>query len=158
VLYLRSVQCIPLARLCDLLHDLLGLDISEGALVGVLKASVPAFAKQTCLIKARLLSGTALGCDETGLRVGKANFWQWIFHHGDSAVFVVDPHRTKTVVAGFLGDFRPDFWLSDRLGSQTGWARRDHQVCLAHYADLQIMPTSAGNVALAAVIVAMESA
>ena len=132
VLYLRSVQCIPLARLCDVLHDLLGLDISEGALVGVLKASVPAFAKQTCLIKARLLSGTALGCDETGLRVGKANFWQWIFHHGDSAVFVVDPHRTKTVVAGFLGDFRPDFWLSDRLGSQTGWARRDHQVCLAH--------------------------
>jgi transposase len=23
-------------------------------------------------------------------------------------------------------------WLSDRLGSQTGWARRDHQFCLAH--------------------------
>ena len=132
VLYLRSVQIIPLARLCDLLHDLLGLDISEGALVGILKGSAPAFAEQTRLIKARLLSGTALGCDETGLRVGKANFWQWIFHHRDSAVFVVDPHRSRQVVARFLGDFRPDFWVSDRLGSQAGWARRGHQVCLAH--------------------------
>jgi len=132
VLYLRSVQCIPLARLCDLLHDLFGLDISEGALVDILKTSAPAFAKQTSLIKARLLSGTALGCDETGLRVGKANFWQWIFHHGDSAVFVVDAHRSRAVVQAFLGDWRPDFWLSDRLGSQMGWARRGHQVCLAH--------------------------
>ena len=132
VLYLRSVQCIPLARLCDLLHDLFGLDISEGALVDILKGSAPAFAKQTSLIKARLLSGTALACDETGLRVGKANFWQWIFHHGDSAVFVVDPHRSKAVVAQSLSEFRPDFWLSDRLGSQMGWARRGHQVCLAH--------------------------
>jgi len=132
VLYLRSVQIIPLARLCDLLHDLLGLDISEGALVGILKGSAPAFAEQTRLIKARLLSGTALGSDETGLRVGKANFWQWIFHHRDSAVFVVDPHRSRQVVARFLGDFRPDFWVSDRLGSQAGWARRGHQVCLAH--------------------------
>ena len=132
VLYLRSVQCIPLARLCDLLHDLFGLDISEGGLVEILKTSAPAFAKQTSLIKARLLSGTALGCDETGLRVGKANFWQWIFHHGDSAVFVVDPHRSRAVVQAFLGEWRPDFWLSDRLGSQLGWARRGHQVCLAH--------------------------
>jgi len=132
VLYLRSVQCIPLERLCDLLHDLIGLDISEGALVAILKGSAPAFARQTSLLKARLLSGTALACDETGLRVGKANFWQWIFHHGDSAVFVVDPHRSKAVVAAFLGDWRPDFWLSDRLGSQMGWARRGHQVCLAH--------------------------
>ena len=33
VIYLRSVQGIPLARLSDVLKDLFGLDISEGALV-----------------------------------------------------------------------------------------------------------------------------
>jgi hypothetical protein len=40
-------------------------------------------------------------------------------------------------------------------------AYRDHprrQRCLAHYADLQIMPTCAGNLFSAAVSVAMESA
>ena len=132
VIYLRSVQGIALARLVIVLHDLFGLEISEGALVAILDDSRPAFAAQTSAIKARLLSGTALACDETGVRVGKANWWLWVFHHGLDAVFVVDPHRSKAVVKDFLGDWRPDFWLSDRLGSQRGWAKRGHQVCLAH--------------------------
>jgi transposase len=38
------------------------------------------------------------------MRVGKANWWLWVFHHGDSAVFVADPHRTKAVVETFLVD------------------------------------------------------
>lgn len=128
VIYLRSVQGIPMARLTDVLKDLFGLDISEGALVNVLGAARPAFAAQTNLIKERLLSGTALASDETGMRVGKANWWLWVFHHGDSAAFVADAHRSKAVVKEFLGEWRPDVWLSDRLGSQTG----DHQFCLAH--------------------------
>jgi transposase len=35
-------------------------------------------------------------------------------------------------VETFLGSWRPEYWTSDRLGSQTGWAKRDHQFCLAH--------------------------
>ena len=132
VIYLRSVQGIALARLVILLRDLFGLTISEGALVAILDASRPAFATQTSLIKARLLSATALASDETGVRVGKANWWLWVFHHADNALFVVDPHRSREVVKTFLGEWRPDFWLSDRLGSQMGWAKRGHQVCLAH--------------------------
>jgi transposase len=132
VVYLRAVQGIPLARLSDVLKDLFGLDISEGALVNILSAAREPVAAQTSLIKARLLSGTAVASDETGLRVGKANWWLWVFHHGDSAVFVAHPHRSKPVVADFLGEWRPDYWLSDRLGSQTGWATREHQFCLAH--------------------------
>src|SRR5271165_6181555 len=64
--------------------------------------------------------------------VGKANWWLWVFHHGDSAVFVADAHRSKAVVEAFLGEWRPDYWISDRLASQRGWAKREHQVCLAH--------------------------
>jgi len=53
VIYLRSVQGIPLARLSHVLRDLFGLDISEGALVNILDASREPFAMQTSLIKAR---------------------------------------------------------------------------------------------------------
>jgi transposase len=52
---------------------------------------------------------TALQSDETGLRVGKKNWWLWVFHHEDSAVFVAKPSRAKAVVEDFLGDFRPDY-------------------------------------------------
>ncbi len=132
VIYLRFTQGIAFERLATLLSDLLGLDISEGALVNILDASCDAFAAQKSRIRARLLSGTALQSDETGLRVGKKNWWFWVFHHDDSAVFVAEPSRAKKVVEEFLGDFRPDYWVSDRYGGQMGWANKDHQVCLAH--------------------------
>ena len=71
-------------------------------------ATKDAFAKATSAIRAKLLDGTILQSDETGLRVGKQNWWLWVFHHDDSALFVAAPSRAKKVVADFLGDFRPD--------------------------------------------------
>ncbi len=36
------------------------------------------------------------------------------------------------MVAEFLGQVRPDFWISDRLSAQMGWAVKEQQVCLSH--------------------------
>jgi transposase len=132
VIYLRAVQGIPLERLSQVLRDLFGLAISEGGLIGILSASRDAFAAQAEAIKERLKSGPVLASDETGIRVGKANWWLWVFHHADSAVFVINRRRAKTVVEAFLGEHRPAYWLSDRYGAQMGWAAKEHQVCLAH--------------------------
>jgi transposase len=132
VLYLRFGQAIPFERLARLMRDLFGLEISEGALANLLRDSAPASAAQAGLIKRRLLSGTVLASDETSVRVGKKTFWTWVFHHADSACFVIRPSRGKAAVGEFLGDVRPAVWISDRLGAQMGWATRDHQVCLAH--------------------------
>jgi transposase len=132
-IYLRSVQGIPLARLSDLFRDLFGLEISEGALTNILSGARPAFSHQVNRLKADLLAGTAIASDETGMRVGKANRWLWVFHHGPTALFLGARSRAKTVIEDFLGDWRPDYWISDRGGSQmVGWARKGHQVCLAH--------------------------
>jgi transposase len=132
VIYLRTVQGLPLARLSQVLRDLFGLEISEGALVTILKASRAAFAAQAEAIRERLKHGPVLESDETGIRVGKANWWLWVFHHADSAAFVVDRSRAKAVVGAFLGERRPDYWLSDRYAAQMGWAAKEQQVCLAH--------------------------
>ena len=118
VIYLRSVQGIALARLVILLNDLFGLEISEGALVNILDDSRQAFKAQTSLIKARLLSGTALASDETSVRVGKANWWLWVFHHADNALFVIDPHRSRDVVKSFSESGGPT------SGSPIAWGAR----------------------------------
>jgi transposase len=104
----------------------------RGALVNMLEAARAPFAAQQNAIRAKLLAGTALQSDETGLRVGKTNWWLWVFHFADSAVFVVEPSRAKKVVEDFLGDFRPDYWVSDRYGGQLGFAKKENQICLAH--------------------------
>jgi len=132
VIYLRSVQAIPLARLRDVLFDMLGMEISEGAIVNILKASQDAFATQTSRFKRDLMNGTVIASDETGMRVDQQSRWLWVFHHGLTAVFMGNQSRAKTVVEDFLGDWRPDYWLSDRYGGQIGWAVKDQQYCLAH--------------------------
>lgn len=66
------------------------------------------------------------------MRVGKQTWWNWVFHHADSACFLIEPSRGKDVVEAFPGGHRPDYWVSDRLAAQMGWAKKEHQVCLAH--------------------------
>ena len=136
VIYLRFMHAISFERLARLMSDLFGLTISEGALVNMLADSRPAFARQKTLIRARLLAGSVLQSDETSVRVGKKNWWTWVFHHGEDCCFVIRNSRGKDVVADFLGDVRPAVWVSDRYGAQMGWAKTDHQVCLAHLARL----------------------
>jgi len=131
-IYLRFTQAISFERLSRLFSDLLGLDISEGALVNMLDDSKLAFARAASLIRARLLAGTILQSDETSVRVGKRTWWTWVFHHAEDACFVIHPNRSRAVVEQFLGEHRPDFWVSDRLAAQMNWAKKDHQVCLAH--------------------------
>lgn len=98
----------------------------------MLADSAPAFEAQTSRIKERLLAGTVVHSEETSARVGKRTLWTWVFHHRDSACFVVRPSRGKEVVEAFLGEVRPDFWVSDRLAAQMGWATKEHRACLAH--------------------------
>ena len=132
VLYLRFGQAIPFERLARLMSDLFGLEISEGALANLLDDSAPAFAAQTSRIKQRLLSGTApaIRRDQRARRqddlldLGLPSRRQRLLRH---------PALARQGGGGeFLGDFRPEIWVSDRLGAQMGWATTEHQVCLAH--------------------------
>ncbi len=132
VIYLRFTQGVAFERLSRLMTDLFGLSISEGALVNILSAARQRFAAESAAIRAKLLSGTVICSDETGLRVGKRSWWLWVFHHGENAFFLTHPRRSKEAVEAFLGDVRPQVWVADRYGAQAGWATKDQQACLAH--------------------------
>ena len=71
VIYLRFTQGIAFERLATLLSDLLGLDISEGALVNILNAARTPSPRRLRRSARNLLGGTILQSDETGVRVGK---------------------------------------------------------------------------------------
>lgn len=132
VLYLRATHAISFERLARLVSDLFGLEISEGALVNIMADSATAFCGASAAIREKLLASSILQSDETSMRVGKKTWWTWVFHHGDSAAFVIVPSRGRDVVSAFLDTHRPDYWVSDRLAAQMGWATKEHQVCLAH--------------------------
>src|SRR5689334_21383705 len=129
VVHLRQCHAVSYERLTSVLDVPFGVTLSEGALAAM-KAAAAAFAVQVAPIRSWLLAGTVIGSDETRFRVGKANWWLWVFQNADSCCFVVESGRDKDVVARFLGGVRPRVWISDRLGSQAGWGEK-HQACLA---------------------------
>jgi transposase len=131
VVHLRQCHAVSYERLALVLDVPFGVKLSEGALAAMLKAAAPAFTAQVVPIRSRLLAGTVIGSDETRCRVGKANWWLWVFQNADCCCFVVEPGRDKDVVERFLGGVRPRVWISDRLGAQAGWGEK-HQACLAH--------------------------
>ena len=131
-LHLRFSQGIGFDRLQGVFRDVFGLRISQGALVNMARAAAAGFAAQVARLGDRLRASPVLASDETGLRVGGKNGWLWVVHHGDSAAFRAAPSRARRVLEDFLGDHRPDFWISDRYGAQKGFAKSGHQFCLAH--------------------------
>ncbi|MGH7089460.1 MAG: IS66 family transposase, partial [Stellaceae bacterium] len=128
----RAAHALSYERLARLMSELLGVAIGAGALVTIMADSHPAFARPREAIRARRRAGTVLAADETSMRVGQRTWWNWVFDHADSACFVLAPSRGRALVAQFLGQHRPAFWVSDRLATQRGWATKAHQVCLAH--------------------------
>ena len=95
VIYLRSVQNIPLARLSDVLRDLLGLEISEGALVNILRASREPFAKQTSLLKCGCSRERRWPRTRPASASARPTGGCGCSTIGDTAVFVADAHRSK---------------------------------------------------------------
>jgi transposase len=133
VVFLRLSQNISLERLIVVLLVLFGVDVSEGGLVNILKAASESFKTQADGLADQVRAGDVIASDETTVRVFKKNWWLWVFLHATTAYFTVAPTRAKTVVAGFLGEERPEYWLSDRYGGQLGWATIENQICLAHF-------------------------
>jgi transposase len=154
VLHLRQCHAISYERLVSVLDVQFGVQLSEGALASMLKAAAAAFAAQVAPIRSRLLAGTVIGSDETRFRVGKANWWLWVFQNADSCCFVVEPGRDKDVIERFLGGVRPRVWISDRFGSQAGWGEK-HQACLAHLLRDAQYALDSGDTVLAGQVIAL---
>jgi transposase len=128
---LRYSHAISYERLAGLFEEVFGLPISEGALGNLFERSRTAFADQVANIKGKLLASTVICSDETTMRVKKRTWWQWTFQNAQACIHLIRPSRGKDVPNEFLGDVRPDVWVSDRLGSQRGWGK-EWQVCLSH--------------------------
>jgi hypothetical protein len=57
--------------------NLFGLNINVGALINTLEAARASFTAVAAAIRVKLLGGTLLQSDATGLWVGKRNWWLW---------------------------------------------------------------------------------
>jgi transposase len=73
--YLVEGQCVPYARTGQLLHDLLGVQLSAGSIASFVKACHEQLAEVETHLKAALVKANVIHQDETGVRVSKEGWW-----------------------------------------------------------------------------------
>jgi len=151
-----SLRCrLSRRKIQEFLRDWLNLELSTATI----ERCVHEFGLASEPVVERLVedvrAAQIVHLDETPWYQRGVLLWMWVAVTATTIVYRIGSRRKEELTA-LIGDAFLGWLVTDGYGAYRDHPRR--QRCLAHYADLQIMPTSAGNVALAAVIVAMESA
>jgi hypothetical protein len=84
--------------------------------------------------------------------------WLWTFVARTFVLYRIAASRGADVLTTVLGDPFAGILGSDRLPTYLKYVVGQRQFCWAHYADLQIMPTSVMDVPFAAVPASQRSA
>jgi transposase len=132
VTYLRYSHAVSYQRLSQLMSEMYGLIISEGAIANLLQRVKTLLEAPVNSIVERLRRARLVGSDETSARVNGQNQWEWVFQNDQVCVHVIRPSRGKTVIDSVMDAHRPHIWVSDLFSAQAAHPAEDWQVCLAH--------------------------
>jgi transposase len=130
--YLRYHHAVSYQRLKQVMSDVFGLAISEGAIANVLRRVQGHLSVPVAQILERLQSSRLVCSDETGARVQGQNQWEWVFQNEQVCLHVIRPSRGKAVIDDVMEGHRPQVWVSDLFSSQKAHPAQQWQVCLAH--------------------------
>jgi transposase len=132
VTYLRYHHAVSYQRLSQLMGDLYGVTISEGAIANLLQRVQTQLAVPVARIVERLRSARLVCSDETSARLNGRNQWEWVFQNEQVCLHVIRPSRGKAVIDETMAGHRPQVWVSDLFSAQKAHPAEQWQVCLAH--------------------------
>ena len=132
VTYLRYSHAISYQRLSQLMSELYGLSLSQGAIANLLQRVQVQLETPVAKIVERLRSARLVGSDETGARVKGKTQWEWVIQNDQVCLHVIRPTRGKVVIDSVMAGHQPQVWLSDLFSAQAAHPAQDWQVCLAH--------------------------
>lgn len=138
VVYLHHAHPLSYERVQHILRDMFATSVSLGILVKTVKRSAARLQQAANSIQAQIQAAPVIGSDETGVRVGGENHWQWVFQTPRWVFMHIHRRRAASVIQEVLGKAQPRVWVSDLGSAQLGHPAKTLQVCLAHQVrDLQ---------------------
>lgn len=129
---IRYGHGISYSRMQQMMGEVFGLEISEGAIANVLIRVKDQLQSEVSGILQRLRSSRLVCSDETSARVDGKNQWEWVFQNEQVCLHVIRPSRGGDVVKEVLQEHRPEVWVSDLFSAQKTNPAQEWQVCLAH--------------------------
>lgn len=129
---LRYSHGISYARMTQLLSEVFGLEMSQGAIANLLSRVKGQLQSEVDGILAVLRSARLVCSDETSARVNGKNQWEWVFQNEQVCFHIIRPSRGGEVITEVMEDHRPQIWVSDLFSAQKTHPGQSWQVCLAH--------------------------
>ncbi len=130
--YLTQQQLLPLARACEVMGDLLGVQMSEGTVGDLIKRCAGQLAPVEQQIKETLKAAEVIHQDETGLSVAGKRHWMHVTCTPTLTHYHVDPSRGQAALEaiGILPQFTG-------ISVHDGWGSYflyhcQHAVCIVH--------------------------
>ncbi len=112
-LVLLSMMGLPVRRIQETVATMVGLEVSVGAIQGLLEASAESLGSDYEAIRREVRAAHLVQPDEMSMRVGGANWWAWSFATELAAYCELDPSRGQDVVERVLGRDFPGTVVSD---------------------------------------------
>ena len=129
---MRYGHGISYNRMQQMLGEVFGLEMSEGAIANLLLRVKEQLQSSVDGIVQRLRSSRLVCSDETSARVNGKNQWEWVFQNDQVCLHVIRPSRGGEVIREVMAENRPQIWVSDLFSAQKTHPAEDWQVCLAH--------------------------
>ncbi len=132
--YFTSYQLLPLARTCELFHDLYGHRPSEALVMAANQTLAQQLVPAYQAIQQQLQQAAVVHFDESGLRVGQQRHWLHVASTTYLTYYTVHPKRgreamqTADVLPAFTGVAVHDSWAS-----YFTFDAAQHALCNAHY-------------------------
>ena len=130
--YLTQQQLLPLERTCEVLSDLLGVQMSEATVGDLIKRTACELAPVEHQIKEALSQAAVIHQDETGVSVAGKRYWEHVTSTASLTHYHVDQSRGQDALnaIGILPVFKGisihDAWASYFLYDC------EHALCLVH--------------------------
>jgi transposase len=132
--YLNVYQLLPLARIEELLQDLLGQSPCQGTLAGAVASCYRGLEPVEAAIKAAITAASVLHSDETGIRVVKQLHWVHVACTQNLTFYAHHPKRGREAFAAI--DVLPHFEGTSVHDSLVSYHAPDyactHALCNAH--------------------------
>lgn len=133
-IYLNQYQLIPSERTVELLADLFGRSLSEGALFAANQACYEATESAEQAIKQQILNSPVIGCDETGVRVEGKNHWLHVACTPKLTCYSIHQKRgTDAMDAMGILPFYTGIAKHDSLHPYFKYDNCDHSLCNEHH-------------------------
>jgi transposase len=129
---MRYSHGISYNRMQQMMSEVFGLEISEGAIASLLMRVQGQLENEVENILKGVRSARLICSDETSARVNGKNEWEWVFQNDQVCFHIIRPSRGGDVIKEVMAEHQPEVWVSDLYSSQKTHPAREWQVCLAH--------------------------